>query len=78
MFDSWLAILYLVGASPPSNGMAESFVKTIKRDYARINPLPGADTVLAVLHRWFEDYNENHPHSGLKWRSPRDFIKAQT
>jgi transposase InsO family protein len=65
-------------ASPQSNGMAESFVKTIKRDYARINPLPDADTVLAALHRWFEDYNENHPHSGLKWRSPRDFIKAQS
>ena len=65
-------------ASPQSNGMAESFVKTIKRDYARINPLPDADTVLAELHRWFEDYNENHPHSGLKWRSPRDFIRAQS
>lgn len=64
-------------ASPQSNGMAESFVKTIKRDYARINPLPDADTVLAALHRWFEDYNENHPHSGLKWTSPRDFIRAQ-
>ena len=64
-------------ASPQSNGMAESFVKTIKRDYARINPLPDANTVLVALHRWFEDYNENHPHSGLKWTSPRDFIRAQ-
>ncbi|PZX13006.1 integrase-like protein [Palleronia aestuarii] len=24
------------------------------------------------------DYNENHPHSGLKMRSPREFIAAQT
>ncbi len=65
-------------ASPQSNGMAESFVKTFKRDYAHINPLPDADTVLTALHRWFEDYNENHPHSGLKWRSPRDFLRAQS
>ena len=65
-------------ASPQSNGMAESFVKTFKRDYARINPLPDAETVLMALHRWFEDYNENHPHSGRKWRSPRDFIIAQS
>jgi putative transposase len=50
-------------ASPQSNGMAESFVKTFKRDYARINPLPDADTVLRALHRWFEDYNENHPQN---------------
>ena len=64
-------------ASPQSNGMAESFVKTFKRDNARINPLPDADTVLMALHRWFEDYNENHPHSGLRWKSPRDFIRAR-
>jgi transposase InsO family protein len=58
--------------------MAGSFAKTIKRDYARMNPLPDTDTVLAALHRWFEDYKENNSHSGLKWRSPRDFIKAQS
>ncbi len=28
--------------SPQSNGMAEAFVRTIKRDYARVNPLPDA------------------------------------
>ena len=29
--------------SPESNGMAEAFVKTFKRDYVRVNPLPDAD-----------------------------------
>ncbi|WP_157932957.1 integrase core domain-containing protein, partial [Roseovarius salinarum] len=33
---------------------------------------------LGLIDGWFEDYNENHPHSGLKWRSPREFIAAQT
>jgi transposase InsO family protein len=28
--------------SPESNGMAEAFVKTFKRDYVRINSLPDA------------------------------------
>lgn len=32
--------------SPESNGMAESFVKTFKRDYVHMNPLPDAKTVL--------------------------------
>jgi putative transposase len=27
-------------SSPQSNGMAEAFVRTIKRDYARANPAP--------------------------------------
>lgn len=34
--------------------------------------------VLGKLAGWFEDYNENHPHSGLKMRSPREFIRAKT
>ena len=51
--------------SPESNGLAEAFVKTFKRDYVRINPLPDAQTVLRQLDGWFEDYNDNHPHSRL-------------
>ena len=60
-----------------SSLLAESFVKTFKRDYVRINPLPDALTVLMAINGWFTDYNENHPHSGLGWRSPKDFIQAQ-
>lgn len=43
--------------------MAESFVKTFKRDYVNINPTPNALTVLEQLPIWFADYNEVHPHS---------------
>jgi len=61
--------------SPESNGMAESFVKTFKRDYVYMNNLPEALTVLEHLPLWFEDYNENHPHKGLKMMSPREYIE---
>jgi transposase InsO family protein len=63
--------------SPESNGISEAFVKTFKRDYVRINPLPDALTALRQIAGWFEDYNENHPHSGLRMRSPREFLRAQ-
>jgi putative transposase len=59
--------------SPQSNGMAESFVKTFKRDYVNINPTPNALTVLEQLPIWFADYNEVHPHSALRYRSPNEF-----
>jgi putative transposase len=49
------------------------FAKTFKRDYARLSILPDAETVIALLPAWFEDYNEVHPHSGLKFLSPREF-----
>ncbi len=51
--------------SPESNGLAEAFVKTFKRDCVRVNPLPDGQTVLRQLNGWFEDYNDNHPHSRL-------------
>ncbi len=64
--------------SPESNGMAESFVKTFKRDYVHVNPLPDLRALVVPIKFWFDDYNENHPHSGLGWRSPKDFIQAQS
>ena len=65
-------------ASPQSNGMSEALVKTLKRDCVHVNPLPDAKTVLRLIENWIEDNNEDHPHSGLKWKSPREFIRAKT
>ena len=57
--------------------MSEAFVKTIKRNYVRINPIPDAATALDQIAGWFEDYNENHPRSGLKMHAPREFRGAR-
>ncbi len=62
--------------SPQSNGMAESFVKTMKRDYVAFMPKPDAATAARNLAIAFEHYNEKHPHSALKYRSPRAFRRA--
>ena len=64
--------------SPESNGVSEAFVKTLKRDYARIQPRPDALTVLQCLPAWIDDYNENHPHRGLRMLSPKEFIQSQS
>ncbi|MDR6955812.1 transposase InsO family protein [Ancylobacter sp. 3268] len=64
--------------SPKSNGMSEAFVKTFKRDNLRISPVPDAQSVLRQIAGWIEDYKEIHPHSALRMRSPREFIRAQT
>jgi putative transposase len=60
--------------SPQSNGMAEAFVRTIKRDYARVSSCPDARSVMAALPGWFAHYNQLHPHRALGYRSPREFI----
>ena len=61
--------------SPESNGMAESFVKSFKRDYAFISQRPDAASVLRQIAGWFQDYNEVLPHKGLRLLSPRQFIR---
>ena len=63
--------------SPQSNGMAESFVNTFKRDYVSRMDLADARTVMAQLPAAFEHFNEVHPHSSLKMRSPREFRRHQ-
>jgi putative transposase len=62
--------------SPQSNGMAEAFVRTIKRDYVRVSPRPNAESVMRQLPSWITHYNEVHPHKALGYRSPREFIVA--
>jgi putative transposase len=39
--------------------------------------LPDASAALRQIAGWIADYNEIHPHSALKMRSPREFIRAQ-
>jgi putative transposase len=57
--------------SPQSNGMAESFVNTFKRDYVSQMDRSTAATVLAQLPNAFTHFNKVHPHSALKLKSPR-------
>ncbi len=57
--------------SPQSNGLAEAFVKTVKRDYVDGAELRDTESVLAQLSGWIEDYNTRAPtrRSGCGARS---------
>jgi putative transposase len=71
-----LVLCFTPVRSPQSNGMAEAFVKTFKRDYVYVHDRPDSQTVLSQLSAWFEDYNESHPHKALRMKSPREFIRS--
>ena len=68
-----LRLCFTPPRSPESNGVSEAFVRTLRRDYARLAILPDAEAVMALLPAWFDDHNEVHPHSGLRFLSPREF-----
>ena len=48
----------------------------ISLGFSYVHDRPDAQTVLSQLPAWFEDYNESHPHKGLRMRSPREFIRS--
>ena len=49
-------------------------MRTLKRDYVRVSPVPDAETVLRQLPFWLAHHNQVHPHRALGYRSPREFI----
>ena len=59
--------------SPESNGLAAAFVHTFKRDYVAGAELRDAESVLAQLAGWFDDYNRQAPHSALGMRAPTEY-----
>ncbi len=59
--------------SPQSNGMAESMVKTFKRDYLPYMGFTDAENALKMLPAMVEKYNTWHPHSALNYLSPNEF-----
>jgi putative transposase len=64
--------------SPQSKDMAESFVKTLKRDYAELADRPDSKTLMAQLQAWFDDYNSDCPDSLLGYLPPILFREKQS
>lgn len=65
-----LAPITTPAASPESNDMAESFVRTLGRDYLTEADLRSAAVVLAKVPGGITDYNTVRPHSALGYLSP--------
>jgi putative transposase len=62
--------------SPQSNGMAEAFVRTLKRDYVRVSPVPDAETVLRQLPSWLAHYNHLWTPPAASGMSARSAVDA--
>ena len=59
--------------SPESNGLAEAFFGSFKRDYVYQGDLESLEAVAQKLPEWIEDYNHIAPHSALEMKSPAQF-----
>ena len=59
--------------SPQSNGLAEAFFGSFKRDYVYQACLETLAVVRCQVPLWIEHYNQQAPHSALGMRSPTEF-----
>ena len=58
--------------SPESNGLAEAFFGSFKRDYVYQACLETFEKVAHQVPQWIEHYNQEAPHSALGMRSPAE------
>ena len=83
--SGWAATLEAMGLipchmprrSPQSNGLAEAFFGSFKRDYvyqARLETLFGRGA--AQVPAWIDHYNREVPHSALRRQSPAECYAA--
>lgn len=67
-----------------ATNLAEAFVHTFKRDYVNVHErvmrseLRVAESVLAQLGGWSDNYNRQAPHSALGMRSPADYREVMS
>ncbi|WP_081570535.1 hypothetical protein [Sphingobium herbicidovorans] len=52
--------------------MAEAFVRTLERDFARVSPRPDTRTVIEQRPEWLDHYNRVHPHRVDRGRNVHD------
>jgi transposase InsO family protein len=64
-------------ASPESNGIAEAFVHTFRRDYLDGGDRSSAERVIEQIPAWIAEYNTFAPHSSLGMKSPAEFQREQ-
>jgi transposase InsO family protein len=58
-------------------GMADRFVKTLKRYYAKLANRRDSKTVMVQLKDWFDDYNLYHPRGALGYLPPTLFSEKR-
>lgn len=62
--------------SPESNGLAEAFFGSLKRDYVYQACLETLETVAQQIPAWITHYNQEAPHSALAMRAPAEAYAA--
>jgi len=56
--------------TPRTNGKAERFIQTARREWAYAKPYPSSHHRAAEMPAWLHRYNWHRPHGGIKCQTP--------
>ena len=69
--------VYSTPGRPMENGFVERFNRTFREDILDAYLFSSISQFNVIAEKWQHDYNEFHPHKGLKNRSPREFAQRR-
>lgn len=75
--DHKIAWHYIAPGKPTQNAFAESFIGRLRDELLNETLFHSLSHAHAVLEAWRVDYNDDRPHSRLRWMSPSIYAAEQ-
>ena len=75
--DQDIERVYSEPGKPMQNGYVERFNRTFREDVLDAYLFSSISQFDIIANKWCEDYNDNHPHSSLGKKSPKEYGKRR-
>jgi putative transposase len=72
-----IELLHIQPGKPQQNGRLESFNGKLREECLNVSWFQNLFDTRAEILAWQVEYNEQHPHSSLGYRTPKEFAREQ-
>lgn len=69
---------FITPYTPEQNGMIERFFLSLKEECVWLHNFANKDQAFREIADWIDEYNEERPHSALRYLSPMQFIEQKS
>ena len=72
-----IELLHIQPGKPQQNGRLESFNGKLREECLNVSWFQNLFDARAKISAWKIEYNEQRPHSGLGYKTPKEFAREQ-
>jgi putative transposase len=72
-----IEVIQIQPGKPTQNARVESFHGKLREECLRVSWFQNLFDAKRKIAMWRKDYNEERPHSSLRYRTPQEFAEAQ-